>query len=74
MRTILIVTEEEARAIEETRGRSKEAAAATMILTEEGRILKSANGWAGFTIDMEKLASVLNGEKRVVRAKKEQSK
>ena len=69
MRTILIVTDDEARGIEETRGRSKEAAAATMILTESGRVLKSANGWAGYVVDVEKLNSVLNGEKRVFRNK-----
>lgn len=69
MRTILILTEEEARAVQSRRGRSKTIHEASMVLTENGTILKAKHGFAFFRVDMEKLDSVLNGEKRVTRKK-----
>lgn len=67
MRTIIILNGETPP--EAARGRSAVMANASMVLTASGRILKSANGWADYTVDMDKLNSVLNGEKRVRKAK-----
>ncbi len=72
MRTIIILDAESMPA-EKTRGHSRAFADASMVLTASGRILKSANGWADYTVDMEKLNSVLNGEKRVRKTKGDKS-
>jgi hypothetical protein len=69
MRTIIILDGEDPPAA--PRGRPVVMAQASMVLTASGRILKSANGWADYTVDMDKLNSVLNGEKRVRKAKSE---
>lgn len=67
MRTIIIITEEEADAVKAPSFRPKSWSDATMILTDSGRVIKSATGFCDFTVDMEKLTSVLNGDKRVKR-------
>ena len=66
MRTIVILDGE---AVPEGRGRPAFMAQADMVLTASGRILKSANGYADYLVDIEKLNSVLNGEKRVRKVK-----
>lgn len=71
MRTIVILDGETPP--EAARGRPAIMAQATMVLTASGRILKSTNGWADYTVDMDRLNAVLNGEKRVRKAKGDKS-
>jgi hypothetical protein len=67
MRIIIIL--DDAFAERKPRGHSRALGEADMVIAADGRVLKRRNDWSGYRVDMEKLDSVLNGEKRVTRKK-----